>query len=72
MAHLFDSLTLREFLSPLFVWISATERIEGGWSLEDSVALARELRQLGQAVTWPAQYLRAAPHGEQRRVPTTV
>ena len=138
---------------PLFVRISATEWVEGGWNIEDSVALARALRplgvdfidcssggnvavaaipvapgfqtpfaaqirrdadiltgavglitspaqaeqiistgqadavllarellrdpywplhaarQLGQAVTWPAQYLRAAPHGAQPRVP---
>ena len=46
----------------------------------DAVLLARELlrdpywplhaaRQLGQAVTWPTQYLRAAPHGAQPRMP---
>ena len=46
----------------------------------DAVLLARELlrdpywplhaaRQLGQAVTWPTQYLRAAPHGAQPRQP---
>ena len=46
----------------------------------DAVLLARELlrdpywplhaaRQLGQAVTWPTQYLRAAPHGAQPRLP---
>jgi 2,4-dienoyl-CoA reductase-like NADH-dependent reductase (Old Yellow Enzyme family) len=46
----------------------------------DAVLLARELlrdpywplraaRELGQAVTWPVQYLRAAPDGAQARVP---
>jgi len=33
--------------SPLFVRISATDWIEGGWTLEDSVKLARELKALG-------------------------
>ena len=33
--------------APLFVRISATDWIEGGWDLEQSNALARELKQLG-------------------------
>ena len=48
----------------------------------DAVLLARELlrdpyfplraaRELGQDVTWPAQYLRAAPRGAKARVPAT-
>ena len=32
---------------PLFGRISATDGIEGGWSLDDSVVLARQLRELG-------------------------
>ena len=32
---------------PLFVRISATDWVEGGWTVEDSVALARQLRELG-------------------------
>ncbi|HEX2123560.1 MAG TPA: NADH:flavin oxidoreductase/NADH oxidase, partial [Thermoanaerobaculia bacterium] len=32
---------------PLFVRISATDWAEGGWTLEDSVALCRRLRELG-------------------------
>lgn len=32
---------------PLFVRISATDWVEGGWSLEDSVRLVRELRAVG-------------------------
>ena len=32
--------------APLFVRISATDWIEGGWDLEQSIALARELKQL--------------------------
>lgn len=32
---------------PLFVRISATDWVEGGWTVEDSVALARVLRPLG-------------------------
>ncbi len=32
---------------PLFVRISATDWVEGGWNLEESVALAKELRALG-------------------------
>lgn len=32
---------------PLFVRISATDWIEGGWNLDDSVALARQLAPLG-------------------------
>ncbi len=46
----------------------------------DAVFIARELlrdpyfplraaRELGQAITWPAQYLRAAPHGAKPRGP---
>src|SRR4030095_2274290 len=33
--------------APLFVRISATDWVEGGWDLEQSVALAQELKQLG-------------------------
>jgi 2,4-dienoyl-CoA reductase-like NADH-dependent reductase (Old Yellow Enzyme family) len=33
--------------APLFVRISATDWVEGGWDLEQSIALARELEQLG-------------------------
>ena len=32
---------------PLFVRVSAIDDVEGGWSLEDSVAFARELKALG-------------------------
>ena len=32
---------------PLFVRISATDWVEGGWNIEQSVELARQLRQLG-------------------------
>ena len=32
---------------PLFVRISATDWLEGGWTVEDSAALARELKKLG-------------------------
>jgi len=32
---------------PLFVRISATDWVEGGWDLEQSVAFARELKKLG-------------------------
>ena len=48
----------------------------------DAVLIARELlrdpyfpmraaRELGQDVTWPAQYLRAGPHGAKPRAPIT-
>ena len=48
----------------------------------DAVLIARELlrdpyfplraaRELGQEITWPAQYLRAAPRGSQPRQPVT-
>jgi len=33
--------------APLIVRISATDWIDGGWDLEQSIALARELKQLG-------------------------
>jgi 2,4-dienoyl-CoA reductase-like NADH-dependent reductase (Old Yellow Enzyme family) len=33
--------------APLFVRISATDWVEGGWDLEQSIALAGELKQLG-------------------------
>jgi 2,4-dienoyl-CoA reductase-like NADH-dependent reductase (Old Yellow Enzyme family) len=33
--------------APLFVRISATDWVEGGWDLEQSITLARELKQLG-------------------------
>jgi 2,4-dienoyl-CoA reductase-like NADH-dependent reductase (Old Yellow Enzyme family) len=32
---------------PIFVRISATEWVEGGWTIEDSIALAKELKNLG-------------------------
>jgi 2,4-dienoyl-CoA reductase-like NADH-dependent reductase (Old Yellow Enzyme family) len=32
---------------PLFVRISATDWVDGGWTVEDSVALARRLKDLG-------------------------
>ncbi|MDW7557644.1 MULTISPECIES: NADH:flavin oxidoreductase/NADH oxidase [Azospirillum] len=32
---------------PMFVRISATDWIEGGWTIEDSVAFSRDLRDLG-------------------------
>ena len=32
---------------PLFVRISATDWVEGGWTVEDSVQLARRLKQIG-------------------------
>jgi 2,4-dienoyl-CoA reductase-like NADH-dependent reductase (Old Yellow Enzyme family) len=46
----------------------------------DAVLIARELlrdpyfpmraaRELGQDITWPAQYLRAGPHGAKARQP---
>jgi 2,4-dienoyl-CoA reductase-like NADH-dependent reductase (Old Yellow Enzyme family) len=49
----------------------------------DAVMIARELlrdphwplraaRELGQPVTWPVQYLRAAPEGAQARVPVDL
>jgi 2,4-dienoyl-CoA reductase-like NADH-dependent reductase (Old Yellow Enzyme family) len=42
--------TVRQVLSdetPLFVRISATDWAEGGWDLEQSIALAKELKPLG-------------------------
>src|SRR5262249_37531724 len=33
--------------APVFVRISATDWVEGGWDLEQSIALVRELKQLG-------------------------
>jgi 2,4-dienoyl-CoA reductase-like NADH-dependent reductase (Old Yellow Enzyme family) len=33
--------------APLFVRISATDWVEGGWDLEQSIKLARSLKQLG-------------------------
>jgi 2,4-dienoyl-CoA reductase-like NADH-dependent reductase (Old Yellow Enzyme family) len=52
-----------------------------GTGLADAVIIARELlrdpywplraaRELGQATSWPVQYLRAAPGGAKARVPT--
>jgi len=49
----------------------------------DSVIIARELlrdpywplraaRELGQPISWPVQYLRAAPEGSQARVPVDL
>ncbi len=32
---------------PLFVRISATDWVEGGWTIEDSVSLAKQLQPLG-------------------------
>jgi 2,4-dienoyl-CoA reductase-like NADH-dependent reductase (Old Yellow Enzyme family) len=33
--------------TPLFVRISATDWVDGGWNIDESVALAKELRKLG-------------------------
>jgi len=33
--------------NPLFVRISSTDWVEGGWTIEDSITLARELKSLG-------------------------
>jgi 2,4-dienoyl-CoA reductase-like NADH-dependent reductase (Old Yellow Enzyme family) len=49
----------------------------------DAVIIARELlrdpywplraaRELGQAISWPVQYLRAAPEGSQARIPVDL
>ena len=49
----------------------------------DAVVIAREFlrdpywplraaRELGQAISWPVQYLRAAPEGSQSRVPVDL
>jgi len=57
----------------------AEEIVSGGQA--DAVLLARELlrdpyfpmraaKALGQEITWPAQYLRAGPHGVKTRMPT--
>ncbi|HET7217618.1 MAG TPA: hypothetical protein VFJ02_06200 [Vicinamibacterales bacterium] len=54
-----------------------------GTGQADAVMLARELlrdpywplraaRELGQATTWPSQYLRAAPEGALPRVPVDL
>ncbi len=54
-----------------------------GTGQADAVMIARELlrdphwplraaRELGQPVTWPVQYLRAAPAGAQARVPVDL
>ena len=54
-----------------------------GTGQADAVIIARELlrdpywplraaRELGQAVSWPVQYLRAAPEGAQARVPVDL
>ncbi|HEV3458289.1 MAG TPA: NADH:flavin oxidoreductase/NADH oxidase [Thermoanaerobaculia bacterium] len=54
-----------------------------GTGQADAVMIARELlrdphwplraaRELGQPVTWPVQYLRAAPEGAQARVPVDL
>ena len=54
-----------------------------GTGQADAVLIARELlrdpylplraaRELGQEITWPAQYLRAGPHGAKPRHPTAV
>jgi 2,4-dienoyl-CoA reductase-like NADH-dependent reductase (Old Yellow Enzyme family) len=54
-----------------------------GTGQADAVIIARELlrdpywplraaRELGQAVSWPIQYLRAAPDGAQARVPVNL
>jgi 2,4-dienoyl-CoA reductase-like NADH-dependent reductase (Old Yellow Enzyme family) len=35
---------------PLFVRVSSIDDVEGGWSLEDTIALAKELKSLGADV----------------------
>ncbi len=36
------------------------------------LAAEREARELGQAISWPVQYLRAGPEGAQARVPVDL
>ena len=39
---------------PLYLRISATDWVEGGWNIEESVALAREVKELGVDLTTEA------------------
>ena len=48
---------------PLFVRVSATDWVEGGWQLDDTLALARELRPAG---TWTRSTARAAATTRRR------
>ena len=54
-----------------------------GTGQADAIFIARELlrdpywplraaRELGQSISWPVQYLRAAPEGAQARVPVDL
>jgi 2,4-dienoyl-CoA reductase-like NADH-dependent reductase (Old Yellow Enzyme family) len=76
---------IHEFLSPLSNQrddeYEAEQIVATGHA--DTVLIARELlrdpywplraaRELGQAVSWPVQYLRAAPDGAQARVPVDL
>jgi hypothetical protein len=40
--------------------------------LRDPYWPLRAARELGQSVSWPVQYLRAAPTGAQARVPVNL
>jgi hypothetical protein len=40
--------------------------------LRDPYWPLRAARELGQAISWPIQYLRAAPEGSQARVPVDL
>ena len=40
--------------------------------LRDPYWLLRAARELGQSISWPIQYLRAAPEGSQARVPVDL
>src|SRR5207342_3476885 len=37
----------KEWAKPLFVRISSVDDVEGGWSIEDSVRFAAELKKIG-------------------------
>jgi 2,4-dienoyl-CoA reductase-like NADH-dependent reductase (Old Yellow Enzyme family) len=41
-------------------------------SLRDPYWPLRAARELGQSISWPVQYLRAAPEGAQARVPVDL
>ena len=40
--------------------------------LRDPYWPLRAARELGQAISWPVQYLRAAPEGANSRIPTDL
>jgi len=56
--------------APMFVRVSSIDDVEGGWSIEDTVALARELKAIGvDASTAPPRHPRLGDRRDEDLIP---